>query len=130
VTRRERKLLAEVENSAFAWQLREFVREKGRYEGLATWILTNLNERATEAQRAAKGWPKAPNRAGQLISKFAPVLRLKGVKVSYNRHGLYGRLWLLEGENVPLLPIISRTRINTPDALIKRIHTTNHAVTP
>lgn len=99
MTRRERQLLAEVENSVFAWQLREFVIERGRYEGPATWILANLNERATEAQRAAKEWPKTPNQLGQLITKYAPGLRLKGVKISYSRHGLYGRLWDLQDEN-------------------------------
>jgi hypothetical protein len=130
MTRRHRKLLAEVENSPFAWELREFIRERGSYEGPATWILTNLNERATETQRAAKNWPKSPNLTGQLISKFAPALRLKGVRVSYSRHGLYGRLWLLEDENAPSCDKATHTEPNKPSALIKRIGATIRAVMP
>jgi hypothetical protein len=88
----------EVEEASFCWVLREFVRERGSrgYTGVPTWILANLNERATEAQRNAQEWPKTPNQLGHLLNKYKEGLLLKGVRVSYFRHGLYGRLWTVE----------------------------------
>jgi hypothetical protein len=96
MTRHERQLLAEVEASPFAWEVRELVRIRGRYEGLASWVLQVLSERAQPANRSGGKWPKTPNQAGQMLNKLAAGLELKGVKVSYRRHGLYGRLWCLE----------------------------------
>lgn len=126
MTRKERQLLAAVENSAFAWEVREFVRERGHYEGGANWILTNINERAAETSKAAKEWPKTANQAGKLLKKFKPGLELKGVKVSYSRHGRYGRLWLLEDENYTaprFLPARGRPSLN-------RLLSSIHDVTP
>jgi hypothetical protein len=130
MTRGERRLLAEVENSPFAWEVREFVRERGRYEGPATWILTNLNERAAETSKTAKEWPKTPNQVGKLLKKLTPSLELKGMKVSYSRHGVYGRLWLLEDENYTEPKFLPAPGRHSSNQLISASRATIRAVTP
>jgi len=99
LTRRERRLLAEVETSPFAWELRALVRERRRYEAPATWLLIKLTERAQPANKNSPLWPKTPNQVGKMLNKFMPSLRIKGVAVSYHRHGKYGRLWLIRQQN-------------------------------
>jgi hypothetical protein len=97
--------------------------------GGASWLLANLNERASEAQRAAKWWPKSPNQLGRLLSKFAPGLELKGVKLSYNRHGLYGRLWLLMDENYTEPRFLPAPGRRSPNQIINAARATIRDVT-
>jgi hypothetical protein len=102
-TRRERKLLAEAEKSVFCWVFREFIRERGQqgYSAPATWILANLNERASTEQKNCDEWPVSANQAGVLLRKYRDGLNLTGVQVDYKRHGLRGRRWILKQTNAP-----------------------------
>lgn len=122
MTRRERRLLAEVETSPLAWELCELVRERapdanhlhtrritrlaldGRtvreehrdcWTSPASWLLDKLNERAAAINKNAEEWPKTPQQLGCELNKLKEGLESKGVRVSYVRHGIYGRLWTL-----------------------------------
>lgn len=101
MTRAERRLKTELEQSAALWILREFIHERGSYEGPASWVLQHLAERATDEQRAAPGFPKNARQLGALLSKHTATLANKGITVSYSRHGKHGRLWLLVSTNSP-----------------------------
>ncbi len=123
MTRKERELLATVERSALAWELREFVREQAavRNSSLyvrnithhapcgqitkrreiecwcsgAQWLLDKLNSRAATINKESSKWPKTPQQMGVMLNKLTPGLLLKNVRATYSRHELYGRLWTL-----------------------------------
>lgn len=121
MTRKERDLIAEVENSPLAWELRELVRAQAivRTSSLyvrhithhapdgqitrrreieawcsgAKWLLDKLNSRAATVNKGSEKWPKKPQQLGIMLNKLTPGLLLKNVRVTYSRHELYGRLW-------------------------------------
>jgi hypothetical protein len=96
VTRAERRLLAEVENSSLCWEVRALVQQCGRWQSSPTFLLRRLNESATPANRESPTWPKNANQLGAALKSFAPGLRLKSVAVTYSRNSSYGgRLWHL-----------------------------------
>jgi hypothetical protein len=121
-TRQKRRLLAEVEYSPLAWELRELVRERAphvsslgrskithyaptgevtQWRELECWcssatvLLHKLNTRAAPANQNSAEWPQTPQQLGRMLNQLAPSLALKDVRLSYTRHGVFGRLWTL-----------------------------------
>lgn len=74
-----------VETSVMGEYLRKLVPISGSWEGTATHLLSALNELASEAERRAEGWPKAPNRLRPMLQRLAPSLRQIGVDVLFPR---------------------------------------------
>lgn len=122
MTREQRQILAMVENSPLAWEVRGLVKERAHRvssfgirhvtrHGLdgritrwreiecwcsgAAWLLNKLNIRAAPANKNSGEWPKTPQQLGVILNKLTPGLQMKNVHVTYSRHGLYGRLWTL-----------------------------------
>ncbi len=100
-SRRERKLLAEVQLSPFAWELREMLRERGSYQGPATALLELLNSRAQSVTKSGKDWPLTPQQTGVLLRHYREGLRVAGVHLEYKRNGLRGRLWRIQQQDAP-----------------------------
>ena len=95
-SRRERRLLAQVESYALAWHIREIARLCGRVELQPTALLQLLNDRVGEATCTISQWPKSPNQLGRQLNQLREALALKGVEVSFRRQGHLGRLWMIE----------------------------------
>jgi hypothetical protein len=72
-----------VETSTLGEHLRALVLVSGTWEGTASELLQNLNERATESEKRSRAWPNVPNRVKPALQRLAPSLRHIGVEVEF-----------------------------------------------
>jgi hypothetical protein len=80
-----------LENSPFALELVKFINERGEWTGTATELRDVLTSRLPEDRRPPnrppRGWPADAPRAGSLISRMAPSLRVHGIEAEKDREG-------------------------------------------
>jgi hypothetical protein len=61
------------------------------WEGTASELLDDLNEKATDEEKRQYGWPKNPKKMGNIMKRLAPSLRKVGWEVKTGLRGSGGR---------------------------------------
>jgi hypothetical protein len=57
----------------------------GAWDGTASDLLTHLEGRVSETERRSKSWPGTPHQLACAIRRLIPVLRQRGIEVSFSR---------------------------------------------
>jgi hypothetical protein len=103
-----------LEVSPVAAALISFIKNAGRWTGVASELLKELNARMDEDMRRQKRWPKSAQGMGGELKRLAPNLRAAGVNVTYGT-GRARRKVTLEKNSIPL----SQTSRLSPDAVLQ-----------
>jgi uncharacterized protein YukE len=74
-----------VEASIVGKALKAFFEEVGQWQGTATELLDQLNERAADKLRKGRTWPKTGQALANAIRRVAPNLRQIGIEVEFAR---------------------------------------------
>lgn len=75
-----------LEASPIASCVVKFARERGRWQGNATALLTELSRIADDSVSSQKGWPKRANMMSGALNRIAPNLRASGIACSITRN--------------------------------------------
>lgn len=67
--------------------LQSLAAENEYWVSTAASLLDELNGRALENDKRAKGWPSAPNVFAGTLKRIAPDLRAAGIDIDFHREG-------------------------------------------
>ena len=85
---RRESIAVSIEASPFASAILELLKKDyGEWEGSATELLVQLKPFAAEETLRSKDWPKDARKAGNKVTRVAPLLRAFGVDVSREQRG-------------------------------------------
>lgn len=74
-----------IEVSPVAGAVLDFIEAAGSWTGTARALLIELDGRASDAARKARGWPKTPTRLSATLRRVAPALQVCGVAIDFTR---------------------------------------------
>ena len=92
-----------LEASPMSAALQAFVEDCGRWEGISSELLVELNLRTSEELKKQRGWPKSAQALGGVLKRLAPNLRAVGISIERGS-GRLRRMWTLEKAGDPLSP--------------------------
>jgi hypothetical protein len=75
-----------LESSPIPKAILDFVENNGIWNGSASQLSAELDQRADEKTRAMKNWPKTPAALSGTLRRLAPNLRSVGVEVGFGRN--------------------------------------------
>jgi hypothetical protein len=70
--------------------VRLLMQERGNWEGSATQLLEDLGQVAPQSTQGSNSWPKLARTLSERLRRAGPVLRSKGISVSFSRAGAGG----------------------------------------
>jgi hypothetical protein len=76
-----------VEGSPFAARLVEYMYNREQWSGTATALRDVLTAMLPDKDHPPKGWPADATRAGGLLKRMAPSLRVHGIEIEYGLEG-------------------------------------------
>ena len=99
-----------LESSAVVPPLRLLVAQKGIWEGTATGLLEELNERVDDKTQRQKGWPSNARALGNALRRLLPNLRAVGIDITFYREAQSGRRLIAIGKGTdsivtPVTPV-------------------------
>jgi hypothetical protein len=91
-----------LESSPVTRHLRSVLEDKGKWENTTSELLGALENKASDAEKQLKSWPKTPRGLSGILRRLAPNLRRDGIDIDFpdNPTGGRGRVILIRPKRV------------------------------